>query len=78
MVYLHKPEPFEHDCQETGSIAARVPAICGIYFFSTKPETVVERIYGKPAQPLEHEAGGEMLDILAERIQKRLKAEAKT
>ncbi len=35
-------------------------------------EVVTERIYGKPAQPLEHEAGAEMLDILAERLQKRL------
>lgn len=35
-------------------------------------EVVTERIYGKAAQPLEHEAGAEMLDILAERLQKRL------
>ena len=40
-------------------------------------EVVVERIYGKPAQPLEHEAGAEMLDILAERLQKRLADDSK-
>ena len=35
-------------------------------------EIVVERIYGKPAQTLEHEAGRDMLDALAERLQQRL------
>lgn len=35
-------------------------------------ELVAERIYGKPTQPLEHDAGREMLDVLAEKLQARL------
>lgn len=34
-------------------------------------EIVTERIYGKAAQPLEHDAGGDMIEILAERIMQR-------
>lgn len=35
-------------------------------------EIVVERIYGKPAQPLEHDGAGDMLDAVAERISQRM------
>ncbi len=35
-------------------------------------ELVVERIYGRPTMTLEHEAGADMLDALAERLQQRL------
>ena len=35
-------------------------------------EVVVERIYGKPAQPLEHDGAGDMLDAVAERISQRM------
>ena len=39
-------------------------------------ETVIDRIYGKPAQPIEHDAGRETLDILAERIAQRMDGHA--
>ena len=35
-------------------------------------ELVLARIYGNTTQPLEHDAGGDMLDAVAERIAQRM------